>query len=223
MLRAIGNFETRSFRRAVEVVALLAGLLFAGNGAFAQGGASHFAGDTTTFDWEGITKVWNWVSKHVGGDLFISYEMYGLHLSGVGSLTRGYGPGAEIRVRPVFLGAFVGFCDDEGISGLYGTFSFAELYAGTYVRGYRAEIGEVLGDNYLWTDNAVPRSTYSSAFLGVSKRLGNILFVEPGIKVMFPTVARYKIIYYGETSVTEHYHLRDLFFAFNLKVGIGVN
>lgn len=190
--------------------------------AFAQGDASHFPlSDSGTYS------SWKWVSEHVGGDFFLSSEIYGLHLSGVGSLTRGLGPGAEIRIRPVFLGAVVGYCGDEGIRGLNGTFSFAAFYAGVNVRGYHAEIGEVLGDNNDWTSLAVPRSTYSSAFLGVSKRLGDILFVEPGIEVMLPVVAHYWLINYNvapnEIHVTEHYRLRDLFFAFSLKLGIGFN
>lgn len=190
--------------------------------AVAQDSANHPAPDTSAFKWPSF----------IGGDLFLGGELYGLHLSGVGSLTAGTAIGAELRIHPLFVGATAGFCGDEGIPYIHtfdkqvhqGTFSFYSLYAGVIIGTYRADIGEIYGDNSAWTTHT-PDVNYTVGYLGISKRWCDIIFVEPEVKVMFPIVAHYSLVqnYIEFTPVTQHYHLRDLFFAIGVKVGIGFN
>ena len=167
-----------------------------------------------------------WWPSFIGGDLFLSGEIYGLHLSGIGSLTAGAGPGAEVRIRPFFIGGSVGVCGDEGIRYLHpsGTFNFYSLYAGVIFDNYRAEIGEVHGDNSGWGSHT-PRLDYTSGFVGVSKRWGEIFFVEPGIRIMLPIVSHYYLMprFLEFVPTTGHYGLADLYVSFDVKVGIGFN
>ncbi len=181
--------------------------------------------DSITYGWEQITTGWNWISKQVGGDLFITYEIYGFNLNTFSPPTSGGGPGIEIRVRPVFVGSYVGFCGNEGIQGPWGMFSFAAFYGGAIVHGYRLEVGEVLGDNTAWTEMEVPHQTYTSAFIGVSRRIGSYFFLEPDVKLMLPIVSHYSTgnTLEGFVPGVGHYHLRDLFFSIGLKLGIGAN
>ncbi len=166
----------------------------------------------------------DWVS-HIGGDLFVTDELYGLHLTGAGSLTTGAGPGAEVRYRPIIVGAFTGFCGDEGIPGLHGVFSFLAIYAGTQVGEYRVEIGEIFGDNNLWTDMNTPHATYGSAFVGLSRRFGRIFFLEPDVKLVLPVVAHYWVgtNRFDFVPAVAHYGLADLFLSVGLKLGVGIN
>ena len=212
----------RVSRGVLSAIILLAFLSISGK-ALAQGGASHFApADSGTYSWK-------WMTKHVGGDLFLSAEIYGLHLTGVGSLTNGAGVGAEVRVHPLFLGAVVGICGDEGIpyiphSGIY---SFYSLYVGITLHNYRAELGEIQGDSRGWVGPQSGVVSYTSGFLGISKRWSGIFFFEPEVKIMFPIVADG---YVGErfppdewVRFREHYQPHDLFFALSVKVGVGFN
>ena len=199
--------------------------------ATAQDGASHFANDSSKFSWPSIPSF-------IGGDLFLSGEIYGLHLSGAGSLTAGAGPGAEIRIHPAFIGAAVGFCGDEGIPYLHAinrqnssvghyptTYSFYLVYAGVVINEYRLAIGAVHGDNTLWVTKT-PEMNYTTTFMGISRRCGHIFFFEPEVKVMFPVVAHYSLLPLQSnmyTPITARFSLRDLYFAFSVKLGIGFN
>lgn len=228
--------EIRRFRLFLILSFLFSALLPLSGKALAQSDSARVvARDSITYGWEQIAAGWKWVSKHVGGDLFLSYEIYGLHLSGIGSLTRGYGPGAELRISPLFIGGIVGICGDEGISPIHelyvqrahqfgGYYFFSSLYAGIIVSNCRMEIGGVYGDSRDWVSRG-PGENYTAGFFGVSKRWGDLLFVEPEAKIMFPIVAHYAVTPDGESwwYFSEKYHLRDLFFAISLKAGIGVN
>lgn len=196
-----------------------------GGEAFAQGGASHFAPDSGSYTPKWMVSSWKWIAKNVGGDLFVTYEIYGFNFDTFSPPTSGGGPGIEIRIHPVFVGSYAGFCGNEGISGPKGTFSFAALYAGVIVGGYRFEAGEILGDNSAWTAMEVPRQTYTSAFIGLSKRVGLCLFLEPDVKLVFPIISHYWKGDYGHGFVPAvgHYQLRDLFFSIGLKLGVGSN
>lgn len=180
--------------------------------------------DSITYGWEEITAGWKWVSKNMGGDLFLSGETYGLHLSGDRSGTSGFGYGFELRFRTVLLGAILGICGNEGIHTLQrSNFSFSSLYVGMSMNGFRMELGEIYGDNNSWLDMSTAHQTYMSAFVGVSKWIGEVLFVEPTITLMFPVFTHYLDWPYpvGSMPPIEHYHFRDLFFSAGLKLGIG--
>lgn len=163
----------------------------------------------------------------IGGDLFLAGDFYGLHLSGRGSLTYGEGLGTEIRVRPLFGGVVAGLSGDEGLFHVHSsppTFFFLSLYAGVTVHDFRAEIGETSASDSWFAGNGIADS-YEAGFLGVSKRWSDIVFVEPGFKIVFPIGARFaEEPQFGEfVPVTRHFHLGDLFFAFSVKAGIGFN
>ncbi|MCL5266517.1 MAG: hypothetical protein M1469_00240 [Bacteroidetes bacterium] len=157
-------------------------------------------------------------------------------MSGVGSLTAVAGPGVELRFRPVFVGATAGFCGNEGIPQIHtfdseithrGTFSYYSFFAGLIIKNYRLEVGELHGDNALWV-TMTPKVDYSTAFAGISRRWGHVAFFEPGIKNVLPVVAHSVMATpvsggYDFSPITVHYRLRDLFFAFSLKLGIGFN
>ncbi len=163
-----------------------------------------------------------WWPSFIGGDLFLSGDIYWLHLRDIGSMTTGVGVGAEVRVWRVLAGAVIGFGGNEGIpyvpepQAIF--FSFHSYYGGVVLGDYRAEIGEIYGNDPGYTD-------YRSAFIGVSRKFSDVFFFEPGLKVMFPIVADYHIEPgFGQSvPVTRHYQLRDIFIALSVRVGIGFN
>ncbi len=182
---------------------------------------------------EGQKSIADFFANHIGADLFATGEYYGFHLGGPSSTTMGGGPGIELRYHPVFLGIIAGVCGDEGIPGLYQsdnteggtrTYSYTSIYGGISIDGVRFGAGVINASNSMWVTNN-PSSRYTSAFLEVSRRIGGLLFIQPQVKVIYPVVAH---LYEGYHSgplvpVTQHYHLRDLYFAVGLKLGIGVN
>ena len=177
----------------------------------------------------------SWIPSFVGGDLFFSGEIFGIHLlDHSGYLTTAGGIGAELRLRDLFCGALIGNRGDEGLPDFSpaGTFSFYSLYAGVAFKGYRVEIGEIHGDNASWIASD-PHKGYTVAFIGASRRWGDVIFFEPSVKLIFPVVANsdHYMRYFSDPSFppieyapfTEFYHIRDLFFGFSLKAGVGFN
>ncbi len=171
----------------------------------------------------------SWWPSSIGGDLFLSAGFYGLHLTGVGSLTNDVGLGGEARVYSFVLGGMYGISGDEGIHPIppSGIFSFYSLYAGVIVGSYRCEIGETHADSQGWIDEQSGNASYSSGFLGISRRWGRAFFFETGAKVVLPLAS---MGYVGSRfppeqwfHFREHYRLQDLFFGLSVKVGIGIN
>ncbi|MFZ1081477.1 MAG: hypothetical protein WAO19_06075 [Candidatus Kryptoniota bacterium] len=200
-----------------EVISLFLAIacFSADENAIAQGVVNPSWPDSTTFN---LTSI-------LGGDLFLTGEAYALHFGPVGffSLTAGGGLGIEMRLRPVFVGFVVSASSHEIRPDPSGPFFNTSLYGGAIIQNYRLEIGEMHGDTFMG-DPLAPNVSYTTYFLGLSKRFGSAFFAEPEIKVMFPIVAGY--YQYGPPDyydhvVTEHYGIRDLFFAFGLKLGIG--
>jgi hypothetical protein len=191
-----------------------------GRSVLAQGKATPAWPDTNTFN---LTSI-------MGGDLFLSGDAFLLHASTIQSLTDAFGLGAELRFRPVFFGAVVGGCGDEGIPNMHAadiqtkntSFLFLGLYAGAIVGKYKFEIGRTFAGNI----GSNPHGTfvnYTSIFLGIGKRFGTDAFIEPQVKISFPIVGCYQRLdqrnnFYG---VTEYYHMNDFCIALSLKVGVG--
>jgi len=123
-------------------------------------------------------------------------------------------------VRPVFLGAIIGFAGG-GAQG--GTFLFSSLYTGVIINDYRVEIGKTYADSSPFSDKTP--SDYRVYFLDLSKRFGTVIFLEPDIKAMFPTVGHHWQSNPGYSLIptTEFYHFGNLYFAISVKVGIGFN
>ena len=218
---------------SVFFVAILAGLFSFGNTSLAQRPSRlSVTSDSVGIKSESDASGWNWITGHVGGDFFLNGQLYGLHLSGGGSVTRSIGLGAEIRARPVFLGGTVGFSSDEGLPFSHaqvghdiGFYSY-DLYVGAIVDEYRVEIGENYVDNVDWISRYYQRINFTTGFVGVSRKIGGVAFLEPEIKIMFPIVSHYWIGYeppFNSGPAVEHYHVGDLFFALGLKIGFGFN
>ncbi len=169
MVSVTRNFEAGLFKRKVEVLALLAGLLFASNSTFAQGGASHFA-DSDSSGYES----WRWITEHFGVDLFLTSEAYTLHFGRVGlfSLTGSGGLGVELRLRPVFMGCAFGASSNEIRPKPSGPFFYTLLYGGAIVRKCRIEIGETHGVYSEWGAPHNRDASYTTYFLGFSRRYG---------------------------------------------------
>ncbi|MFZ1081478.1 MAG: hypothetical protein WAO19_06080 [Candidatus Kryptoniota bacterium] len=191
-------------------------------------------GDTTHAVSDSIKGAWG---TSVAMDFFITGELYTLHFSGPSSLTPSAGVGAEFRFKPVFIGYIAGFSGDEGIPGLHGmpsyndfpyspSFTYSLVYCGGVIVNYRFEMGEIKGQHY-GADQAsgYVNTSYSSVFLGVSKRFGKIFLFEPELKIMFPVSSGFPIVtepHNGDFPwVIRHYHISDLFFAIGFKIGAG--
>lgn len=194
----------------------------------AQDNTGNPAPDTASFKWP----------PFIGGDIFVNGEVYGLHLGGPASLEPALGIGAELRIKPVFLGFVAGFSGDDGIPGLHGlasteylhyspNFTYTSLYCGVTMEQYRYELGELTAKHFAQEAAQDVRTSYSCAFAGVSRRFGKLFLFEPCVKIVFPLSATYPIVSSTQSTVypwiTRHYHLSDLFFAIGLKVGIGFN
>ncbi len=209
------------------------GLLLPCSSALAQTDTTHVVeADSVIYGGVYLAKGWKWVSKHMGADVFLTGEYFGLHLDGPTGAASDGGVGIEVRVHPFSLGYIIGFCGKEGIPGVrkldeqqggIWDFTYRTIYVGVTVGKYRLEAGETNADNS-WSVSNSPSSSYTSAFLGMSRRVGGMLFFEPELKIMYPVVSHY----WNTASspfipVTEHYGLHDLFFAIGLKLGIGIN
>ena len=130
-----------------------------------------------------------------------------------------------MRLRPVLVGFVATVSSHEMRPNPSGPFFNTSFYGGVIIEEYRLEIGEIHGATFM-NDPLAPEVSSTACFLGVSKKYGSNFFAEPELKVMFPVVAGY--YQYGPPDyrthiITEHYGIRDLFFAFGLKVGIGFN
>ncbi|MCL5266873.1 MAG: hypothetical protein M1469_02070 [Bacteroidetes bacterium] len=173
---------------------------------------------------DSIAYGWNYISKHIGGDLFVEGDAYWLHFGRVGffSLTGGGGIGAELRFRPAFAGAVASVSSREMRPRPSGPFGNASLYAGAIIGDYRVEIGEIRGGT-IFGDQGAPDVGFRTYFAGVSKRFGSNFFVEPDIRLMFPFDAGYYVVGpRGHNDVIiERYNLSDLFLSFTVKVGVG--
>ena len=213
-------WEITKMNRKAFSFFLVTAFLSIGRSAIAQGGASHFAPDS--LDSIEYGSLGDWLTQHVGGDLFLDGEICGLHSSDWFPLRDAGGIGAEIRIHPIFVGVIGGFTGGGG-NQYSNTFVYSSLYIGAMVGGYRVEVGKTYADSSPMEDKTP--SDYRVYFLGVSKRFGTIAFVEPDIRVMFPTVGHLwqSSLEYEYMPVTEYYHLNGLFFALSVKVGVGIN
>jgi len=183
----------------------------------AQDSTSHSSYDTTAFK----------MYVPLGADIFLSVDVFGLHFNPGTTGGYGIGIGGEIRVKPVFVGGVMtGVSDNEGILSADGTndYQFISLYGGTWIGKYRMEIGGIRG----WGQgNGSGTTHYTSLFVGVDRRFGEIFLFEPEIRILLPIDGTFLTQSYKfgppATIVTEHSHLRDLFFGIGVKVGIGYN
>ncbi len=182
-----------------------------------RGNMSHSGYDTTAFK----------THTPLGADLFLSLDVFGLHFNSNSTGGFGIGMGGEVRVKPVFMGGIItGLSDNEGILSADGTtdYRFISLYGGTWIGKYRIEIGGIHG----WGQGNGSGSThYTSLFVGVNRRFGGIFLFEPEIKILLPIDGTFITQSYKfgppATIVTEHSHLRDLFFGLSIKIGLGYN
>lgn len=180
--------------------------------------------DTVVYGTEQLSTAWRWVSKHVGGDLFLNPEYYGLHVAGGGPLTWDVGPGAELRIRPIFVGCIAGWCGNDGIPSLD---TYSSFYLGMMVREWRIELGQIGAAGH--DDKGETIGAYVADFFGVSRRFGRGFFFEPEVKIVYPIVSHYWNYLPGNYTngssgyFTQQYHPRDLYFAIGLKLGLGVN
>ena len=191
--------------------------LFSLGNAAAQDSTSHVTVDTSRSQCHSL----------LGGDLFLIADIYvPMRQQYYTSFKVGWG--AEIRVAPVFLGAVLGISDNGGLSSYGDTyFDYLSVYAGTSIYKYRVEIGGA------WTINTYrgpSDENYTFLFLGVNRRYGEIAFIEPEIRIMFPVSSR--LTYPANNAnlfppeyyeATKHYNLRDLFLGISVKFGIGYN
>ncbi len=193
------------------------------------------AKDSVSYSWQHIPDSWKWIRKHFGADLFLTGDAYVLHLSGGQSITGDFGLGAEIRLRPIFLGATAGLSGDEGIPGMHAqdigihnnTFTYLSEYVGVLIHEYRLEVGRTSGDAFDPNPHGDP-VTFRTYFIGISEKFGRYTFIEPGFTMSLPVASTFseRLVNtaYGETSyLTERFHPWDLFFSFSVKLGIGFN
>lgn len=187
-----------------------------------------FWGDTTRYAFIDTSYFnFKWWPPFVGADVFLSLDIFGLHFNSSSGVGLGVGIGGEVRARPLFVGAVItGLSNNEGILSGDGTpdYLFTSFYGGTYIGKYRMEIGGIHG----WGQGIGSGTThYTSLFVGVSRRYAQILLFQPEVRVMFPIAGTFitNVSRFGPpaTIVSEHSHLRDLFFGLGLKVGIGYN
>lgn len=188
---------------------------------------ANFEADTAHYQFIDTNYVnFKWWPSFVGGDIFLAVDAFGLHLSNPTPMTSAVGLGAEVRVGPCFLGVSRGISENDGLSsGLELYYDYVSAYGGASVGNYRIETGGA------WTLNTAHSSFgYTILFLGVNRRFGGIVFLEPEIRIMLPVVSRLSYIIdndgYGPPDyyeATKHYHFRDMFFAFSVKVGFGFN
>ena len=220
-------------RKAVLLTVLLALALISGNAQAQSDSIRAAPKDSITYGWQQISSGWNWVSKYVGGDLFVQGEAYSLHFSRVAffSMSGGLGLGAEFRVAPVFIGGVIGTSGNE-IPRPPSDFYFSSIYAGFTIDGYRIELGKVYGETSDWSTHPPPMAVYKSYFAGIGRRYGSGFFFEPEIKLMLPVIATYYydrndpgIAYmypYDRTALgLDNCGLRDLFFALTVRMGVG--
>ena len=164
-----------------------------------------------------------WWPSFVGGDLFLTGDFYTLHLSGPSSLMVAGGIGAELRVKPLFVGYEVSLSECDGLSGLpLGPFASFSFYGGAMVGQYKIDCGQLYANNY----DSKFRAEFTCDFFGVSRKYGEMWFVEPGIKLMFPTVSHYPVWRYNDPwpyPTTKYFHIYDLFVSLSVRVGIGGN
>ncbi len=206
-------------------ILLCVGSLAVTGNALAQGGASHFApSDTGSYNF-------NWFTSRVGGDLFATIEAYSFHFSRVGffSITGAYGLGAEFRFRPLFIGGMIGGSGNE-IRPQPSDFFLSSLYAGVIIDKYRFEVGKMYGETIWMDQDSPPFAVYKTYYVGVGRRYGSGWFIEPEIRLMIPKFATYYLpgsenySFPGSIPLaSDHYGLRDLFFAFSVRVGVGFN
>ncbi len=174
----------------------------------------------------------NWWPSSVGADIFVGPGLYALHLSSGFSYHLAtpdlWNAGIEIRVHPVFLDYVVGLGGDDGVPfhgppyAPPGPYNLASIYGGITLNKYRAEAGVLNGNTHGQVDQDTPNFTYTAVFLGVSRRYGQYVFVEPDLRIVFP-IAVHSGSQTGLPPLTEHYHLWDCFFGLHVKVGIGFN
>ncbi|MCL5035151.1 MAG: hypothetical protein M1395_08640, partial [Bacteroidetes bacterium] len=95
------------------------GLLLPCSSALAQTDTTHVVeADSVIYGGVYLAKGWKWVSKHMGADVFLTGEYFGLHLDGPTGAASDGGVGIEVRVHPFSLGYIIGFCGKEGIPGV---------------------------------------------------------------------------------------------------------
>lgn len=166
-----------------------------------------------------------WWPSFLGGDLFLTTDVFVLHVSGRGSLTSAQGIGAEIRVGPVFLGEIVGFSDNDGLwVGGAVNWKYESVYCGVLIDKWRVDFSGTRAGDYGIDEG----EGFVTTSCDVSRRYGKVFFIEPTIRVMFPIASHYLPLVSNPLGpapplVTAHYHLRDLFFGVSIKVGIGFN
>lgn len=208
------------------LILIIAGcILSAWNVAFAQGGASHFApSDTGNSAPKWMTDSWSWMTKHIGGDLFLGPEVYGLHMTAGGPLNWDLGPGVELRVRPLFVGGTVGWCGNDNLPSLD---SYSSFYIGAIIWKWRFELGQLNATGH--NDHGEQIGVYVSDFAGFSRKFGKGWFIEPEVKIMYPIVSHSWNEAPGNYAngasavITEQYRLRDLYFAIGVTLGLGFN
>ncbi len=179
---------------------------------------------TVVYGFEQLSSAWRWMSKYVGGDLFLAPGYYRLHLTGGDPLIWDLGPGAELRIHPVFVGGEAGWCGNDGIPSLD---MYSSFYLGVMAKQWRIELGQINATGH--DDKGNETGAYVADFLGVGRRFGRGLFFEPEVKIMYPIVSHswnYAPGNYANGSsgvTTQEYHLRDLYFSLSLKLGFGFN
>ncbi|MFZ1081304.1 MAG: hypothetical protein WAO19_05190 [Candidatus Kryptoniota bacterium] len=179
----------------------------------------------------GLTKGTK-ILASLGGSLTFNIDIDGPHFNPNSAVFGGgVGIGGEVHVKPLFVvGIVMGLGDNEGIIGYDPTtpYLFSTLYGGTWIGKYQIVAGEINGVG----DGGVGYTRYTSLFVGANRKDVKIFFFEPEIRVMFPISGsfvtgpasyKFEVGPSEERDITEHSHLRDLFFGLTLKVGIGVN
>jgi len=184
--------------------------------ATAQDSTGRSVLDTASFKWHS--------NLLLGADIFLTGDI-SFPLRERYFTSGRFGWGAEIRVNRLFMGAVVrGISDDAGLANTDHYYDYVSIYGGALINKFRIEVGGI------WTLNTVRSSFgYSLLFLGVNRRFGEIVFIEPDLRIIFPIVSR--LNYWVDNTywpqeyyeATEYYHLRDLFFGLSLKFGIGIN
>lgn len=164
------------------------------------------------------------VHTPLGWDLFFNLNLFGLHFDpNAATLGEEIGIGAELRVSPFFLGAIAGISDNEGMwqdDAQY--YRCLSIYGGAVIGKYRLEIGGAHG----WAANG---DNYASVFLGGSRKYGDIFFVEPEIRIVYPVAGTfsYELNYWHYpppfVTVSPNFSIRDIFFGLGVKLGIGYN
>ena len=210
--------EGQALMRRIKKLTVLASLLFVCRPLLAQTDSARVAPQ------DSITYGWDFISKHIGGDLFFEGDAYWFHFGRVGffSLTGGGALGVELRLGPAFFGVDVGASSTQMRPRPSGPFGNVSFYAGAIFADYRVEIGKIYGET-IFGGQGAPDVGYRTYFAGISKRCGSNFFVEPDIRLMFPFDAGYYVIGPPSYNVVriEKYNLSDLFFSFTVKVGVG--